>query len=877
MARTEILGILGAGGMGEVYRARDTRLDRTVAIKILRDTGSDLRVRFAREAKIIAALAHPHICTVFDIGQEDGTDYLVMEYLDGETLSAHLRGGAVPLEDALTTAIEIADALDRAHRAGIVHRDLKPSNVMLTNAGAKLLDFGLAKFHAVPHGTSTTALTESLSGAGVLTGTVPYMAPEQLEGREADARSDLFAFGAVVHEMLTGHRAFAGESQASVIAAILEHDPQPVSTRQPRTPPALDRVVKKCLAKDPDARWQTARDLGDELKWIAATLAERTIGLPQRRNTSTIVASLAAAGLVLVIASVAILSWLRSVDSIRAEGAPIRLSVDPPLGMVFGPSAASPGLGVNAEATSFALSPDGLQLAFIATAPSGVASVWLRPLSALDAKALAGTEEASSVFWSPDSRSIAFVARGKLERLDLAGGPAVPLCDAPETGGVPGTWGNGAILFAPRGGDRILRVSTAGGQPTTAVEPDASRGENWVGWPSFLPDGHRFLYLTRLSNREGRLMLANPGKAAVTVLPMLSNAQWVDPNYVVFSRDGTLIAQRVDLVNGRTVGDPVAIADRVQYTRGTMRTAFSVSRTGVLAYQGHSDLAEMVWFDRLGQELGTIGPQGDYLTMRISPEGQRVLYARQDPRIQMFQLWMWDIARGVETRQTSERRSEMGAVWLRNGTGAIFSAERDKALHLFYMDLSTGHERQLVLPGGLQGAQDVTPDGKLLVYFQTRPDGTDIWAVPIDDTRAPSLLVPNAGDPARISPDGRFVSFRSLESGLLELFVQRLSASATRTRVSSGGADMARWSPDGQELLYRSSDNHIVAVPVAIKPSNEIELGLPVSLFAIKGKWAWRDFDLSPDGKRFLAIVPRLMANEQSLTVVLNWTQDAGR
>jgi serine/threonine protein kinase len=866
--------------MGGVYRARDTRLDRTVAIKILRNTRVGLESRFTREAKAIAALAHPHICALFDIGRDAETDYLIMECLQGETLAARLTRGALPLDEALKTAIEIGSALDMAHRAGIVHRDLKPSNVMLTKAGAKLLDFGLATFRAVPPGPDVAAtITQSTSGEGLISGTVPYMAPEQLEGREADTRSDLFAFGAVVYEMVTGRRAFSGESQASVIAAILEHDPPSVSASQPLIPPALDRIVKKCLVKDPEDRWQTARDLVGELKWIAETATSKTAatGLPSLSISWTTATALAVACLVLVGASIVVVSRMRSVGAPRSAGAAVRLEVAPPQGTAFGMSPASPGLTANGETTAFALSPDGSQLAFIATSPSGASSIWLRSLSKPTARAVPGTDEPRSLFWSPDSRSIAFVAGGTLKRLDLAGSSAVPLCDVSDGNGVsgtPGTWGDGAILFASRGG-RIFRVSTAGGQPTTEVEPSASRGETSVSWPWFLPDDRRFFYLAKLGSGEGRLMLADPGKPPVAVISAVSNAQWVDPDYMVFTREGTLIGQRIDLASGRAVGEPVALADSVQYNRGTARASFSVSRTGTLVYQAHKDLAALVWFDRAGADLGPVGPQGDYLSMRISPEGRRAIFARWDPQAGNYVDWKLDLDRNVETRLSSERRSEQGGVWTRNGTGIFFSVPGGGAPHVVHRDLATGAERP-VLPTTrfISGAQDVSPDGRL-AYFQLRPDGTDIWTVPVDGTGAPSLLV-HRGYDARFSPDGRFVSFISGEGGVTDVYVAGASPSSDRTRVSKGGADTPRWSVDGRELIYRSVDGYIVSVAVRTGGSRAIELGPPVRLFAIKGKWSWRDFDLSPDG-RLLAIVPQLMAAEQPLTVVLNWTAEVTR
>jgi Tol biopolymer transport system component len=536
-------------------------------------------------------------------------------------------------------------------------------------------------------------------------------------------------------------------------------------------------------------------------------------------------------------------------------------------------------LAVNAETASFQLSPDGSQLAFIAAEPSGRTGIWRRPMSTLDARLIPGTEDAKSLFWSPDSHSIAFSAGGKLRRLDLAGGPAIPLCDVIDGPGVNGTWGEGAILFTQ--GGLIYRVPTGGGLSTKEVEPNTSSGEISVGWPWFLPDGRRFVYLLRLPDRKGRLMLADPGKPPVAVLSAMSNAQWVDPNYMIFARDGTLLEQRVDLATGQVVGEPFAIADSVQHLVGSSRAAFSVSRTGALVYQDHAEKAELVSFDRSGRESGAVGPPGDYLTMRISPTGRQALVARADPRLAgIMVLRVLDFERpDAERRLTSEPRSEMGGVWMPDGTGVFFSASTPGAsLQIFYKDLKTGNERQLRLPANnLAGAEDVSPDGKLLAFFQRTDDGgQNLWTMPIDGTRAPTLLSSGAGD-ARFSPDGRFVAFASSESGHSEVYVASLSAFPSTARVSTGGAAKPRWDDNGRELIYRSAEGNIVAVPVRAGQSQAIDIGSKVTLFAIKGKWPWRDFDLSSDGKRFLAIVPRLMGNEQPLTVVLNRTADVAR
>ena len=494
----EVLALLGSGGMGEVYRARDTRLNRTVAIKILRDTHPDLQARFAREARTIAALAHPHICTLFDIGQEQGTDYLVMECLEGGTLADRLKGGPLPIVQALKTAIEIGDALDRAHRASIVHRDLKPSNVMLTKAGAKLLDFGLAKFHARQPGVTTTITAAPLSGGDVLIGTVPYMSPEQLEGREADTRSDLFAFGAMLYEMVTGRRAFVGQSQASVIASILEHDPPPISTLRRLSPPSLDRIVKKCLAKDPEDRWQTARDLVGELKWIAddilvPTPAAQAVVPAWGRAFPWAIAGLFSVAL---IASLAVWWPSRSAPVTSPRKLLASIGADVSLATDLGPSAI--------------LSPDGTTLAFVAQQTGGT-RLFIRKLDQLQAAPLAGTEGAASPFFSPNGLWIAFFADGHLKKVSVVGGAAVTLCDAPS--GVGGTWAvDDTIIFTPANSTNtpLMRVPAAGG--TAVVFGTLSQPATTQRWPQALPDRKGVLYTEHTSkfNFDGANLVVAP-------------------------------------------------------------------------------------------------------------------------------------------------------------------------------------------------------------------------------------------------------------------------------------------------------------------------------------------------------------------------------
>jgi Tol biopolymer transport system component/DNA-binding winged helix-turn-helix (wHTH) protein len=552
----------------------------------------------------------------------------------------------------------------------------------------------------------------------------------------------------------------------------------------------------------------------------------------------------------------------------------VQFTISPPPGTAFGAS----GVGVNIETTAIALSPDGSQLAFVAMDPAGRSRIWLRPLATLEARSVPATDGATSVFWSPDSRSIAFFANGRLMRLDLSSGGVVTLCDVVQGTGLFGTWGSDGILFAAPEGHAIFRVPVAGGSPAKILGPDPSAGEISVGWPWFLPDGQRFLYLARSRDRDGHVKLAEPGKPPVTILSAVSNVQWVDPDYLVFAREGTLVAERFDLARHLLVGDVLSLTSPVQYSSLTGRTSFSTSRTGALVYQSHSDLAQLIWFDRSGREKGRIASEGDYLRVRISPEGQRVLFHRVDPRLGTTDLWTADLVRGVEIRQTSDPHGGIG-VWLPNGRSVIFTGGRDGPPHLFHKDLETGIEREL-LPSRqrLQIPTDVSPDGRIVAFEQISERGdADLWTVPVDGSRPPAPLLASAFNERGLhfSPDGHFAAFTSDETGQGEIYVAPSTLVTAKRRVSSGGGSIGRWSPDGRELFYLAADGHVMAVP--IRTTRALEIGVPVPLFAMQGRWPWRDFDVSPDGTRFLAVVPQTMANEQAVTAVMNWTAQVRR
>jgi Tol biopolymer transport system component len=868
--------------MGEVYRARDTRLERTVAIKVLPthfSSSPEVLQRFEREAKTISQLSHPHICAIYDVGSHEGTAYLVMELLEGETLAARLASGPLPLAQTLRYGAEMADALNEAHRQGIVHRDLKPGNVMLTKSGVKLLDFGLAK--AMTPETLPSDLTSSptvagraaLTQEGTILGTFPYMAPEQLEGKETDGRTDIFAFGATLYEMATGRRAFSGSNQASLVSAILRDEPASISSILPMTPHALDRVVRKCLAKDPEDRWQNAADLRSELQWIAEGGSQAggtapTISRTWRRER---LAWAAAATLFVALAAAALLRP----GSPRLSAPAFRFGLAPPEKGAFEYSIVG---------TFLAVSPDGSRIGYVASDPQDGRRIWVRPLSTLDARPIAGTEGASSLFWSPDGRLIGFFAGGKLRRIDISGGAAVPICDVPGGGGM-GTWGRGGnILFSSIQSTAIYRVSSSGGEPAEVVRADPSRGEGRLAWPWFLPDGERFLYLLRLAGNAAKLMLAEPGKPPRALMAMLSAVQYADPGYLVFSREGTLLGQRFDWKTGRLSGEPFAISEHVRYFLATTSAAFALSRSGTLAYQAQEDVRRLVWIDRTGREVGTVGPPGGYVRFSIAPDGRRIFFDRARPGIGTPDIWSFDLERGVETRITSDVGAELAPLGMRDGRGLIYSVASGTPPQLYLRDLATGKEKPLFPKvGSFHQAEDISPDGRTLAWVERNSEhGTyGAWTAPLSDTGTPVPLLESPFHIAqlRFSPDGRFVALVSAESGRDEAYVMPYPGPGEKTRVSLGGASLLRWSRDGRELFYLSADRRLISVPIRTTPS--LQLGSPTELFSVKER-DWQTafgnedgcFDVSPDGKRFLAAVPEVLADKLPLTVVVNWASE---
>jgi Tol biopolymer transport system component len=872
----EILAPIGAGGMGEVYKAKDTRLGRDVAVKVLPaqlSSSAELRQRLEREAKTISALSHPHICALFDVGRENDTDYLVMEFLEGETLADRLAKGALSMDQALRIAIEIAGALDAAHRSGIVHRDLKPGNVMLTKSGVKLLDFGLAKLavpdkSAVSQATSLpTALQESqpLTTRGTILGTFQYMAPEQLEGGEADARSDIFSFGCVLYEMLTGKKAFTGKSQASLIGSIMSSDPPPISSIQPMIPASLDRIVKGCLAKEPEHRWSTAHDVMLQLQWIAEGGSMAGVPAPvvaRRKNREKLAWSLLAAALVAVAALA--YGFVR-----RAPTPPalVRFDFVPP------PEIATMDVP--------RISPDGRLLAFDATDMEGKARIWVRPLNALTAQPLPGTDGGIRPFWSPDSRYVAFIADGVMKKVDVTGGPPTKICDAP--GGSDGTWSpEGVILFDGTGTDPIYRVPAAGGTRTALVKLDTARKETSVGWPQFLPDGKHFLYLlTGEKPEDSAYWVASlDSNEKKTLAPAQTLVEYAPPGYLLFVRDRTLVAQPFDAKALKTMGEPVPLAEKIG-TDNVGLARFSVSNNGVLAYRTGESGGRLLWRDRAGRELDTLGDPGDYHNPAFSPSGDRVAFNINDARTGKTDLWIRDLARGVNSRFTLGAGNNYRAVWSPDGATIVFSSDRAGVIDLYEKPTKgSGDEKVLLHSDDPKSAASWTKDGRYIAYASLNPKTQwDLWALPTFGDRKPIPIAvsPFVETSPMFSPDGRFVAYVSTESGREEIYVQTFPEAGGKWQVSnSGGADPS-WRTDGKELYYRSPDQKLMAVEV--RGGADFQAGVPQPLFPVRVRpgTSRNKYAPFPDGQRFLFAAPLGRESMAPTTVVLNWPASLGK
>ena len=871
----EILAPIGAGGMGEVYKARDTRLERTVAVKVLPERLSaspEVRQRFEREAKTISQLSHPHICALYDVGREGDVEYLVMEYLEGETLSDRLAKGPLPLEATLRYGQEIADALDKAHRQGIVHRDLKPGNVMLTKSGVKLLDFGLAKAMtpAAPQSSLTSLPTQhGLTQEGTILGTFQYMAPEQLEGREADARTDIWAFGCVLYEMATGKKAFAGVTQASLITAIMSAQPPSITSFQTTSPPALDRVVQACVDKDPDCRWQNAADIGRQLRWIGEALRAEAAERPTKRRIREWLAwGLAAAAA--LIAAAALLRRPR--EEARGFSGAVRSAI------------LLPGLST---VRGLSLSPDGSRLALVARDSSRRNLLWIRPLGSAEARALPGTDNPSSPFWSPDGRSIGFFADGKLKRIDASGGPPQTICNAPIARG--GSWNpDGVILFAPTSDSPLYRVDASGGRPEVVTKFDPKRGESSHRWPVFLPDGKRFLYYVAsfgvpkegtgiyvgsLDSKEDRYLVRAGANPAYT------------PGWLIYFRERNLLAQRFDEKAERLVGEPSALAEDVQFFPQQQAALFSASvHGGVLVSQPRSDtsVSQLQWFDRTGKSLGLLGPPSNQANPRISPDGKRVALDIVDPQTGNLDLWIYEPGGDLPTRLTTDPSIDSIPTWSPDGKQIAFMSLRRSHPDIFLTRSDGSSGEELVLESAnAKYVTDWSPDGRFLLFrVSDVATNLELWTLPIggDGRPNPFLRAAYGVSHGQFSPDGRWVAYVSNESGRSEIHVAPFPGPGSSWKISTAGGTEPRWRRDGTELFYLAPDGKLMVVAVRTGPPFEAGVAKPLFQVRRRERVSASDhygYDVSADGQRFLVSAEVGEETAAPLTLVFNWADEA--
>ncbi len=878
----EILEAIGAGGMGEVYKARDTRLGRDVALKVLAAhvaSRPEFRQRFEREARAVASLNHPHICQLYDIGREGETDYLVMEYLDGEPLSARLRKGALPPAQTVELARQIADALGQAHRKGVVHRDLKPGNIMLTRAGAKLLDFGLAKTSPVVEGSDASTLTSALTSRGHILGTLQYMAPEQLQGKEADPRSDIFALGGVLYEAATGRRAFEASDPASLIAAILERDPPPASL-QSLTPPALDRLIRVCLNKDPDQRWQNAHDLLPQLRWMAEGAADSKTAdaLPRTARLW------AAAAVALALALIAVGYLYLRKSPLAQEG--VQFTFPAQLGGPLGSEVPS-------------VSPDGRHVAFWSKDAAGRELLWVRSLDSSTARPLEGTEGAAYHFWSPDSRSVAFFAEQKIKRISLSGGPPQPVASCASSGLLLGAaWGSaGDILLAPYNRGPLYRVAAAGGPLTPLTALEESLKVNSHRWPHFLPGGRQFLYLARsaVPDANGVYMAsisAPRGQKLVTAQssPAYAPSASGKEGYLLFVQDGNLVAKPFDPARGVLGAESVAVAENVYWVPPSSFTAFSVSGDGrVLAYRAaRTTTSQLGWYDRAGKRLAAVGPPGQYSGPRLSPDARRVALSQPDPRGGNRDIWIVELSSGLLSRLTRHPANEWAGVWSPNGDRIAMSSDRLGRMSVYERSAVGGGEESLIhSPESNTSPHDWSSDGRWLVIGATAGQAASenmlLLAATGDQRKAIPLATSEFTEhQGAFSPDSHLLAYISDESGRFEVYVRSLPGASSgprgQWRVSAAGGIEPRWRRDGREIYYLAPDKMMMAVEV--KSKETFEAGPPRPLFRSCGYSFAQPlsytYDVAPDGQRFLVNCLVEETASAPVTVLVNWQAALG-
>jgi serine/threonine protein kinase/Tol biopolymer transport system component len=882
IAQYTIVSKIGEGGMGEVWRARDTKLGREVAIKVLPASlseNTDRLNRFEQEAQAAGALNHPNILVIHHIGIHDGAPYIVSELLEGETLRERIAGTALPQRKAIDYGLQIARGLAAAHEKGIVHRDIKPDNVFVTNDGRiKILDFGLAKLTGASDATQsqTEVPTRKVNtDPGTVMGTMGYMSPEQLKGQSADHRSDIFSFGAILYEMLSGKRAFRGDSMAETMSAILREDPPELSETNKTVSPALERVVRHCLEKNPAERFHSARDLAFAIESLSgsATISGQTATMPTITESSTAVGlsrwlgNVRVAWIVAAVFLVALVTALVALLYFRQPSSPsqiTRFSIPLPKGTNTG----------GESAPVIALSPDGHRLVFSAEDAAGKRQLWLRPLDSFAAQPLTGTEGAAYSFWSPDGRYIAFFADNKLKKLDIGSGVIETICQTGKGAGRGGDWNRqGAILF-DNGNDGLSRVNAAGGKPEAASELDAAHGEGMHLFPSFLPDGKHYLfentggdnrgiYVGSLDSKDGKLLIPLGTDVANS-----TQSVWAPPGFILYALNrNTLLAQAFDPDRLELKGEPFRVAENVLYTVN-LKGRFTVSANGVLAFVqgGEPDTVQLTWRDRLGKQIGITGPPDLWTSFKLSPDERSAALSREEPN-RLHALWILDLVKGTTSRFVADG-DNFSPVWSPDGKQLVYTSVRNGLIFFLKPVAGNGQEEQVfVVQRGGYYPSSWSPDGKYLVFRASVPEtGMDIWLLPLSDRKPQPLLKTKFNEQnAKISPDGNWLAYQSDESGNNEVYVTQFPQPARSWRISISGGVNPFWRGDGKEL-YFVSGNKLMAVSVT--GGTEFQSGTPQPLFEIEGT----NYAPSKDGQRFLVSVVTEKAPAPPINVVLNWT-----
>jgi serine/threonine protein kinase len=872
----EIVGPLGSGGMGEVYRARDSKLKREVALKVLPESFANdgqRMLRFEREAQVLASLNHTNLAHVYGVEEVDGVRALVMELVEGLTLAERIAQGPVPLEEAVPLAKQIAEGLEYAHERGIIHRDLKPANIKVTPEGqVKILDFGLAKALSGESDERDISTSPTISiaatSAGVLLGTAGYMSPEQAKGKAVDRRADIWAFGCVLYEMLAGKAAFEGETITDRLAAVVRAEPE-LEKLPEKTPGSIREMLRRCLIKDPKQRLQAIGEARIALENWMAHPEEGISGLEAGttravRGRSEWLAWGAAAVCTLVAAMLGILHWGRAPEKPRVIRAHVKATL-------------SSGFLFSGQVSGFALSPDGLRLAYVALNTDGKAVLWVRPLDTLQAQPLPGTEDASFPFWSPDSRSIGFFAGGKLKRVEASGGPPMALCDAPLPRG--GTWSQaGVILFAPNLNSPLFRVSASGGTATAVTSTDPAKGEVTNRWPQFLPDGNHFLYLAGTpyglkENPTNSILVGSlDSKGWKFVVRTHAGAMYASGN-LLFLRQNTLMAQPFDLRRLELTGEAIPIADPVREEETTIRSYFSVSN-GLLAYlegTGEAD-RELVWVDRSGKKVGGVLGQEAYSSPRISPDGKKIIFTRGGHG---FDIWSYDVAHGIKTPLTfgtSSNQSNLFPVWSPDNTHIAYTSVREGKFG-FYERAADGSGSEKTLMDGtdyVRYLNDWSPDGKFLAFQDNHTGVSSIFVLPLGDERTPRPVLQSPAVRSSFSSDGKWMAYCSIESGNLNVYVVPFPGPGGKWQISSGGGDYPRWRRDGKEIFYLSLDGKMMSTEVKASGSS-FAVGPIKQLFETR---AYRSqvgaYDVTADGQRFILSYEPGQPNAV-LTLVENW------